>query len=105
VGRDVAKLLTFTGRSVSGTAAAAVGLATEVADDPVTAALMLAHNLAAHDPAALTHAKALLDMAGRVSLERGLDAEQQAIAELIASPALTSTVKARLSMRRAAGKE
>ena len=105
VGRDVAKLLTFTGRSVSGTAAAAMGLATEVADDPVTAALMLAHNIAAHDPAALTHAKALLDMAGRVSLELGLDAEQKAIAELIASPALASTVKARLSTRRATRKE
>ena len=105
VGRDVAKLLTFTGRSVSGTAAAAMGLATEVADDPVTAALMLAHNIAAHDPAALTHAKALLDMAGRVSLELGLDAEQKAIAELIASPALASTVRARLSTRRATRKE
>jgi len=105
VGRDVAKLLTFTGRSVSGTVAAAMGLASEVADDPVAAALGLAHKIAEHDPAALMHAKALLDMAGRVSLELGLDAEQEAIAELIASPALASTVKARLSARRATRKE
>ena len=71
----------------------------------IAAALELAHNIAVQEPAALMHAKSLLDMAGRVSLELGLDAEQKAIAELIASPALASTIRARLSTRRATRKE
>jgi hypothetical protein len=50
----------------------------------------------------LRHAKALLDMAGRVPLADGLDAEQRAIKELLASPAIATIAAERLQkMRRA----
>lgn len=96
VGRDVAKELTFTGRKVSGSVAAELGLVTRLADDPVTAALALASEIACHDRVALGHAKSLLDLAGRVSLQTGLDAEQAAMTELLASQAVAARVGARL---------
>jgi enoyl-CoA hydratase/carnithine racemase len=100
VGRDVAKDLTFTGRKVSGSEAAGMGLVTRMADDPVAAAVQLAQEIAAHDRNALRHAKALLDMAGRVPLADGLDAEQRAIKELLASPAITTIAAERLQKMR-----
>jgi enoyl-CoA hydratase/carnithine racemase len=100
VGRDVAKELTFTGRTVSGSEAAAMGLVTRLADDPVAAALQLANEIAAHDSTALRHAKALLDMASRVPLADGLDAEQRAIKELLASPAVAEIARERLQRMR-----
>src|SRR5579862_4305209 len=68
VGRDVAKELTFTGRTVSGTEAVALGLATRVDPDPRSAALELARSIAARNPHAVRAAKRLLDQAGRVDL-------------------------------------
>jgi enoyl-CoA hydratase/carnithine racemase len=100
VGRDVAKDLTFTGRKVSGSEAAGMGLVTRLADDPVAAAVQLAQQIAAHDRNALRHAKALLDMAGRVPLADGLDAEQRAIKELLASPAIATIAAERLQKMR-----
>jgi enoyl-CoA hydratase/carnithine racemase len=100
VGRDVAKDLTFTGRKVSGSEAAGMGLVTRLADDPVAAAVQLAQQIAAHDRNALRHAKALLDMAGRVPLADGLDAEQRAIKELLASPAIAAIAADRLQQMR-----
>ncbi|MBS9376507.1 Short-chain-enoyl-CoA hydratase [Rhodococcus sp. B50] len=85
VGRDVAKELTFTGRIVEGADAVSLGLATREAAEPVTVALELAREIAGHSRTALVHAKHLLDLAGRVPLAEGLDAEQQAVAELIGS--------------------
>ncbi|CAN3127974.1 crotonase/enoyl-CoA hydratase family protein [Mycobacterium sp. smrl_JER01] len=96
VGRDAAKDLTFTGRKVSGSTAANLGLVTRLADDPVNAALTLAGEMACHGRTPLRHAKALLNSAGRVPLEAGLDAEQTAMAELLASPVVAASVKARL---------
>jgi enoyl-CoA hydratase/carnithine racemase len=100
VGRDVAKDLTFTGRKVSGSEAAEMGLVTRLADDPVAAAVQLAQQIAAHDRNALRHAKTLLDMAGRVPLADGLDAEQRAIKELLASPAIAAIARERLQQVR-----
>jgi enoyl-CoA hydratase/carnithine racemase len=102
VGRDVAKDLTFTGRRVSGSEAAAMRLVTRLADDPVAAAVEMGQEIAAHDRTALRHAKTLLDMAGRVPLADGLAAEQHAIKELLASPAMAAIARERLQqMRRA----
>jgi len=100
VGRDVAKELTFTGRKITGAEAAAMGLVTRLADDPITAALQLAQQIAAHDRNALRHAKTLLDLAGRAPLADGLDAEQRAVTELLASPALAAIAKNRLQQLR-----
>src|SRR5579863_6147151 len=78
VGRDVAKELTFTGRMVSGEEAVRLGLATRVSATPHTDALALAREIAERSPSAVRAAKALLDLAGEVSFDEGLLAEQGA---------------------------
>jgi enoyl-CoA hydratase/carnithine racemase len=99
VGRDVAKELVFTGRRVSGTEAAQLGLATRVADDPLAAALELARDIAGKNPHAVRGAKRLLEMAGRVDLAEGFAAEQKEIGALIGSPNQVEAVKARFEKR------
>ncbi len=61
VGIDVAKKLTMTAEKVPGDRAREIGLATEVADDPVAAARALADELATRSPDALASAKRLFD--------------------------------------------
>ncbi len=56
---DQAKLLTMTGRVISGTEARAINLVTEVHDDPMAAAEALAYELAARSPDAVGMAKRL----------------------------------------------
>jgi enoyl-CoA hydratase/carnithine racemase len=99
IGRDKAKELTFTGRVISGQEAAAIGLATRVAADPLADALALATEIAARSPRAIRSAKRLLDIAGRVSLRDGLAAEQQVIHELIGSADQLEAVHANLEKR------
>ncbi|MDH3680110.1 MAG: crotonase/enoyl-CoA hydratase family protein [Acidimicrobiia bacterium] len=85
VGLDVAKELTFTGRMVSGAEAVELGLCTQLADDPRTHALELAHEIAAKSPDAVRAAKRLFNQASRVSLAEGFAAERQEISRLIGS--------------------
>jgi enoyl-CoA hydratase/carnithine racemase len=58
---DVAKELTFSGRVVPGIEAAAIGLVTRTADDPLAAALALADEIAQKSPDAVRAAKRLYD--------------------------------------------
>ncbi|MDV7241560.1 MULTISPECIES: crotonase/enoyl-CoA hydratase family protein [Rhodococcus] len=76
---DVAKELTFTGRIVSGLEARSLGLVTRTADDPLTAALELADDIAEKSPDAIRAAKRLYDetwsggdTAGALALESRL---------------------------------
>jgi len=88
VGEDVAKELTFTGRMLSGTEAAAIGLCTRVAEDPHGEALALAREIAGKSPRAVRHAKRLLDASvspGRTPAEQFLD-ERTTMGSLIGSP-------------------
>jgi enoyl-CoA hydratase/carnithine racemase len=100
VGRDVANDPTFTGRRVSGKDAVAAGLATRLAEDRLAAATELAEQIAEHDPNALRHAKSLLEMADRISLDIGFDSEQDAIAERLTNPTNASAVQTRLDNTR-----
>ncbi|KRE39307.1 enoyl-CoA hydratase [Janibacter sp. Soil728] len=61
VGIDVAKRLTMTADKISGERAQQIGLATEVADDPVAAAFDLADQLSMRSPDALAATKRLFD--------------------------------------------
>ena len=61
VGLDRAKELTFTGRRLSGEEAAALGLVTSVAADPLAAAQELAADIASRSPDAIRAAKQLYD--------------------------------------------
>jgi enoyl-CoA hydratase/carnithine racemase len=88
VGDDVARELTFTGRMVSGTEAAALGLCTRVADDPFAEAMALATEIAGKSPRAVRQAKRLLQASiapGRTPSEHFLD-ERTTMGSLIGSP-------------------
>ena len=58
---DRAKELTFTGRQVSGEEAAALGLVTRTAEDPLAAALELAREIASKSPTAVQFGKQLYE--------------------------------------------
>ncbi len=107
IGRDMAKLLTFTGREVSGSEAVRIGLATVLADDPVDEALRIAGQIAQYDQGAVARAKELLDLAGRTDLRTGLQAEQTAIRALLSSDDLIAATGRRLQelRARAAGRD
>ncbi|HKA03172.1 MAG TPA: crotonase/enoyl-CoA hydratase family protein [Acidimicrobiales bacterium] len=99
VGLDVAKELTFTGRMVEGEEAVRIGLATRVSDSPRDDALALAHEVAGKSPGAVKGAKALLNLAGTVSLEEGFKAEERTIKGLIGTPNQVEAVTAYFEKR------
>ncbi len=70
VGPDTAKLLTMTGDTVSGEQAKALGLVTELADDPLAAADTLVERILSRSPDAVAAAKRLLDGARSQSVRR-----------------------------------
>jgi enoyl-CoA hydratase/carnithine racemase len=96
---DVAKELTFSGRVVSGDEAAALGLATRVAERPYEAACELAREIAAKSPSAIRAGKRLLDASGLVDLEAGLRLEEELQRELIGRPDQLEAVRANLEKR------
>lgn len=61
VGIDTAKKLTMTGRTLSGREAAAVGLITELAEEPMTVAVELAREIATRSPDSVAAAKRLFN--------------------------------------------
>lgn len=99
VGLDVAKELTFTGRTVSGLEAARLGLATEVDDNPRQRALEMAAEIASKSPHAIRAAKRLFNAASKVSTADGFQAERDEISALIGSPNQVEQVKAFFEQR------
>ncbi len=99
VGLDVAKELTLTGRMVSGEDAVRIGLATRLSEHPLEDALALARDIAAKSPQAVRGAKALLNLAGLVSLKEGFLAESHTIGGLIGSPNQVEAVMAYFEKR------
>lgn len=99
VGLDVAKELVFTGRQVSGSEAAQLGLATRVSDTPREDALALAAQIAARNPQAIRGAKALLDAAGTRPLAESFLEESRLMAGLIGSPNQVEAVMAEMEGR------
>jgi enoyl-CoA hydratase/carnithine racemase len=94
---DVAKELTYTGRTVSGEEAATLGLVTRVSDDPLAAARDLAGRIAARSPDAVRRAKRLYETAwtGEASETLALEAELQL--QLVGSPNQLAAVTAGFS--------
>jgi len=98
---DVAKELTFTGRTVSGSEGSALGLVTRIADDPLAAARELAGEIAQKSPDAIRAAKRLYnetwcnsDTAAALVLETDLQVG------LIGSPNQIAAVTAGMSGER-----
>ena len=93
---DVARELTYTGRIFEGEEAQRLGIATRVCADPRADALALAAEIAGHSRSATRSVKRLVDLAGRVDLAEGLQAEQDAIGALIGSDEQVAVVRRRL---------
>jgi enoyl-CoA hydratase/carnithine racemase len=96
---DVAKELTWTGRTVSGEEAVRLGLATRLSDTPRAAALALAAELAASNPAAIRTAKRLLNQSRLAGEEQHLRDEAERAAALIGSPNQVEAVAAYFERR------
>ena len=91
---DVAKELVFTGRIVSGEEAAAHGLVTRTAPDPLAAARELAAEIAGKSPDAIRHGKRLLDEAWQADAREALLLETELQVELLGSPNQIAAVTA-----------
>lgn len=96
---DVAKKLILCGEEVDGSRAVALGLATEVSDEPVEAAFELAHVIAQRSPDAIRAAKKLLNASGLVPLAEGLANEMSASSALMGGRNQIEAVMAKLEMR------
>lgn len=97
VGVDVAKLLACTGRVLSGTEAHALGLVTELSEDPLARARELAIEIAARSPDAVRAVKRLFDEAWDGPAEATLALEAELQAALIGSPNQLAAVMAGMS--------
>lgn len=99
VGLDVAKELTWTGRTVGGEEAVRLGLATRMADDPRAAAMELATEIAAKSPDAIRAGKRLFDWSAGRSLADQLAYERDTIGALIGSENQVEAVTAYFEKR------
>jgi enoyl-CoA hydratase/carnithine racemase len=96
---DVAKELVFTGRTLSGVEAVALGLCTRTADDPRAAAFELAREIASKSPDAIRAGKKLLNASVEVGVAEGLALEASLQLGLIGKPNQVEAVKANLERR------
>lgn len=96
---DVLKELTWTGRKVTGTEAAEIGLVTRVDEDPHAAALSLAADIASRNPAAVRGAKRLIDAAADSDLAAGFALEEQVQRAILGSPNQLEAVRANFEKR------
>jgi enoyl-CoA hydratase/carnithine racemase len=96
---DVARELTYTARQFSGTEAAALGLATQLADDPHGAAMTLAAQITARSPRAVRGAKRLFGLSQDSGAEALLLAEAREQKKLIGGPDLAEAIAAHAERR------
>jgi enoyl-CoA hydratase/carnithine racemase len=91
---DIAKELTYTGRVISGTEAAALGLVTSVSEDPLARAMELAREITGRSPDAMRAAKKLYDASWHGPVEEALLLETELQVGLIGSPNQIEAVRA-----------
>jgi enoyl-CoA hydratase/carnithine racemase len=94
VRRDVALELAWTGRIVPGEEAAALGLVTRLADEPLAEALALADTIAGHSPDAVRGVKRLFNEAWACSAAEALRLEEQLQLQIIGRPNQMEAVRA-----------
>lgn len=96
---DRLKELAFTGRIVSGTEAAALGLVTAVREAPLEDALRLAAEIASHSPEAVRGIKRLVDEGMRVDEVAALGLEAKLQSGILGSPNQVEAVRAKREKR------
>ncbi len=96
---DVAKELVFTGRVISGNEATELGLATQISDTPLEAALEMAREIASKSPEAVRASKKLMNETRLRGIEEGFQLEEGLQRSLIGSPNQIEAVKANLQKR------
>jgi len=96
---DVAKELTLTGRIVEASEAAALGLVTQVVDDPLETAFETARAIARRSPDAVKAAKRLLNEAWRAEAAAGLALEESLQRSLLGSRNQCEAVLAEMEKR------
>jgi enoyl-CoA hydratase/carnithine racemase len=101
VGPGLAKLMIWTAERINGEEAARRGIA-EISvepDDLDTAVDQLAERIASAPPRAVRAVKRLVDLAGRVDLEEGMDGEAKEQAVLLASADFSEAITAFMEKR------
>jgi enoyl-CoA hydratase/carnithine racemase len=96
---DVARELMYTGRTVSGAEAVAIGLATRAAEDPLEDAMRLARAIAEQSPHAVRAAKRLCEMAPDLDTPAALRLETDLQVTLLGSPNQMEAVQAAMGKR------
>ncbi|MBT8136874.1 MAG: crotonase/enoyl-CoA hydratase family protein [Gammaproteobacteria bacterium] len=99
VSLDVAKELTFTGRTIDAGEAVRVGLGAGIAEDPHAAALELAREICGRSPEAVRAAKRLFNEAWHADPQSGLELEEALQRELLFSPNQIEAVQANFEKR------
>ncbi|MGC2939578.1 MULTISPECIES: enoyl-CoA hydratase-related protein [unclassified Brevibacterium] len=97
VGPAQAKKLIVTADTIGAEEALRIGLVDEVVEDSLARALDLAGQIAGQSRSALVWAKRLVDLSYDSELSTGLDAEQEALAELLGTDEQKQVVAARLA--------
>lgn len=96
---DKAKELAFTGRIISGSEACAVGLVTDIKEDPLASAIELAEQIAARSPQAIRAIKRLFDEAWHSNTGESLRLEATLQSTLMGAPNQLEAVMANLQKR------
>ena len=96
---DVLRRLTYTAEPVLADQAERWGLVTELADDPLAAAMELAATIAGKSPSAIRAAKRLIALAETADAQTVLDAESREQADLMGKPHQMEVVAAEFGKR------
>ena len=96
---DVLRQLTYTATPIKADKAEKWGLVTELAEDPLAAAMDLAGVIAGKSPSAIKAAKRLISLAETADAQTVLNAESQEQAELMGKPHQMEVVAAEFGKR------
>ncbi|MGJ8544783.1 MAG: crotonase/enoyl-CoA hydratase family protein [Sulfitobacter sp.] len=96
---DVLRRLTYTAEVIDAGRAEAWGLVTELADDPLAAAMDMAQVIAGKSPSAIRAAKALIAIAESDDAARVLEAESRVQATLLGRPHQMEVIAAEFGKR------
>lgn len=96
---DVLRRLTYTAEPIGAEQAERWGLVTEIAEDPLAAAQVLAGKIAGKSPSAIRAAKRLISIAESEGETAVLHAESQAQADLIGKPHQMEVIAASFGKR------